>query len=351
MTPRLRASRARLLALATLLHAASAGAHDVGLDAFLNTTAPSANNPRTGALGLSLSGSVDVSTRWSIFLSGLFLRDFGTRTAEAASPGSNVGFASAGVTWLASDHLLFLALASGSPPTVQRSALEVTFPAGTADLVVAGTNASVGGTLLASYATAGLSTLEHALDVSVAINHYVTSQVAELPQTARATAVRTFCAKNAAVGPCPLVNGQRDSLTQVRLGATWVGTVALRTDVGLDVAGFLYDAPDPAAVGLFTVVQNGRTTDFGNGVPAAPWAVTARPSVTHRFKAFSVRAAYQLGVYTSGLGLNHLLSARLSWKATSWLRLSLSVMVQADVTQQQVVNRGATLGLGSLFVF
>ena len=342
---------APLLMGVVLLAAPGARAHDVGLDTFLNWTAPSANNPRTGSAGFALSGSVDVSERWTVFLSGLFLRDFATRTAETVSAGSNVFFLSGGAMWLPTNHLMFMAMAMGSPPTVQRSATAVDFGPITADVLFLGTNASVGGLLLGSYATNGFSKLEHAVDVSVGVNHFRTEQTIELPQTLRANAVRTFCARNDEVGLCPLVNGQAAQLTQVRLGATWVGTVALKTDVAVDVAGFLYDSADPASVGFFTVVQNGRSSDFGSGVPAAPWAFTVRPSVTHRFSKFSVRGAYQVGLYTGGLGTNHLVSARVTWKATSWLRLTLSALLQADVAQRQVVNRGATLGLGTLFLF
>jgi hypothetical protein len=355
-------TRARLaVVLTAVLSAASAHAHDVGLDVFLNGTAPSANNPRTGSVGFALSGSYDVSDKWTVFLSGLFLRDFATRTAETFSAGSNVFFVSGGAMWLPTEHLMLLAMAMGSPPTVQRSATELDFdfPTGPVDVLVRGTNASVGGLLLGSYATNGFSKLEHAVDLSVGVNHFRTEQTVELPQTARAAVVRTFCARPEAVSRarplaqelCPLVNGQSAALTQVRLGATWIGTIALKTDVALDVAGFLYDSADPASVGFWTVVLNGRTNDFGSGVPAAPWAFTVRPSVTHRFSKFSVRVAYQLGLYTGGLGTNHLLSTRLTWKVTSSVRLTASLLGQADVSQRQVVNRGGTVGLGVLFLF
>jgi hypothetical protein len=345
--------------LFAVLCARSARAHDVGLDIFLNGTAPSANNPRTGSAGFALSGSYDVTEKWTVFLSGLFLRDFATRTAETVSAGSNVFFVSGGAMWLPTEHLMLLAMAMGSPPTVQRSATEVEFVTGPTDVLFRGTNASVGGLLLGSYATNGFSKLEHAVDLSVGINHFRTEQMVELPQTPLAARVPTFCARPEAVsraGPfaqqfCPLVNGQSAALTQVRLGATWIGTLALKTDVALDVAGFLYDSADPASVGFFTVVQNGRTNDFGSGVPAAPWAFTVRPSVTHRFSKFSVRVAYQLGLYTGGLGTNHLLSTRLTWKVTSSVRLTASLLGQADVSQRQVVNRGGTVGLGVLFLF
>jgi hypothetical protein len=345
-------TRARLaVVLTAVLSAASARAHDVGFDVFLNGTAPSANNPRTGSAGFALSGSYDVSDKWTVFLSGLFLRDFATRTAETFSAGSNVFFVSGGAMWLPTEHFMLLAMAMSSPPTVQRSATEVEFVTGPTDVLFRGTNASVGGLLLGSYSTNGFSKLEHAVDLSVGVNHFRTEQTVELPQTARAAVVRTFCGRNEDVSLCPLVNGQSAALTQVRLGATWLGTIALKTDVTLDVAGFLYDSADPASVGFFTVVQNGRTNDFGNGVPAAPWAFTVRPSVTHRFSKFSVRVAYQLGLYTGGLGTNHLLSTRLTWKVTSSVRLTASLLGQADVSQRQVVNRGGTVGLGVLFLF
>ncbi|MDX2010481.1 MAG: hypothetical protein SFW67_09840 [Myxococcaceae bacterium] len=342
---------AKLLVGVLALTASPARAHDVALDTFFNWTAPSANNPRTGSAGFALSGSVDVSERWTVFLSGLFLRDFATRTAETYSAGSNVFLVSGGGMWLPTNHLMFMAMAMGSPPTEQRSASEWTFGLITADVLFRGTNASVGGLLLGSYATNGLSKLEHAVDLSVGVNHFRTETTVELPRTLRAIAARTNCARNNEEG-CELLNRQEAAqLTQVRLGATYVATLALKTDVAVDVAGFLYDSADPASVGLFTVLLNGRTVEFGSGVPAAPWAFTVRPSVTHRFSKFTVRGAYQLGLYTGGLGTNHLVSARVTWKTTSWFRLTLSALVQADVAQRQVLNRGATLGAGALFLF
>lgn len=345
-------SRVRALAVGLFLCAGGAGAHDLGVDLTLNGTGTSANNPRTGSAGVILSGSYDFTDRWTGFLTAMYVRDFATRSGDSYSAGSNIFLFSGGAMFLASSHLMFMATVTGSPPSVQRNATAITINETSANLVVRGTNASLGGSLLGSYATNGFSNWEHTVDLAVGVNRFESQQVAELPETVAARLLRNLCAQDPTRGYCPLVNGLKEPLTQVRLSATYTATLFLKTDVGLDVSGFLYDTADPFSVGSFSAVVLGRQgPDVGLGLPVAPWRLTVRPFAIFRAGKFSVRLAYQLGLYTSDAGMNHLLSARFTWKLSSSFRVSLTVLGQTDVDRGAVLNRGGTLAGGVLYIF
>lgn len=338
--------------MAAVFLASAAGAHDLGVDLTLNGTSASANNPRSGSAGVGLSGSYDFSERWTGFLGANYLRDFATRATDSYSAGSNIFFFSAGAMFVPSEHLLLMATVSGAPPSQQRNATTFAYEGGAVDVVVSAVNASLGGSLLASYATNGLSSWEHTVDVSAGVNHLESQQQLELGTSLRARLFRVYCERNPGRGYCPLVNGVRAPLTQVRLGAAYTATVAGKTDVSLDVAGYLYDTPNPLEVGSFSAVVLGRQgPDMGLGVPVAPWRVTVRPAVLHRFGKASVRLAWQYGLYVADAGANHLISLRVSWKVTPSLRLTATALGQADVDRGAVLNRGGTVTLGAVFIF
>jgi len=323
----------RAAVLFGLMFAAHAQAHDVVVDLLGNVTTASQSNPRSGSAGVGASGSYDLTDELTVFGGATFLRDFGTRTPESSSAGSNVFLLNAGVMWLPTEHLMFMASLMGSPPSPQRNALTIDFLTGSADVVLNGTNASVGGSVLASAATAGDSRWEHTVDASVGVTHFESAQVVELGSGPRARLFRAACERTPSKGYCPLITGVSTPLTQVRLGAAYTATLFSKLDLSLDAAGFLFDR-DPTSVGTFSTVVLGRETpDVGLGVPVAPWAFTARPAALYRFNRVSVRLAYQLGVYTAGLGFNHLVSLRLSVSVTRSVRLSLSVLGQTDVDQ------------------
>lgn len=341
------------LVVVVLVVCTPAWAHDLGVDVTLNGTAPSVNNPRSGSLGFSLSGSYDFTERWSAFLTGVFMRDFATRSEDSFSPGSNVFLFSGGAMFVANDHFMVMATVSGSPPSVQRNA--TTFEGtdqGPVGYVIKATNFSVGGSLLGSYATNGFSNWEHTFDLSAGVNHLESDQIAELGTTLRARLLRSYCERNPVAGYCPIVLGIDAPLTQVRLGGTYTATLFLKTDVALDVAGFLYDVPDPLAVGSYSAAIAGRQgPDVGLGTPVAPWVLTVRPSVVHRAGSFSVKLTYQYGLYASQSGSNHLVSAKLSWKVNPTLKLSLTALGQTDFANGSVANRGGSLTTGLLILF
>lgn len=343
----------RSAALTLCLITQTALAHDVGVDLLSNFTRSSSNNPRAGSLGLSLSGSFDFSQKWTGFLLATYVRDFATKTAESESPGSNIFLFSGGAMFIPTDHLMFMASVTGAPPTQQRNATVQEYATGTADVVIRSTNASLGGTLLTSWTTNGFSKWEHTVDVAVGLNHFDSDQQVELGSTVRARLYRVYCERNPTQGYCPLVNGVSTNLTQVRLAATYTATLFTRTDVGVELAGFVYDIPDPLGIGLYSSVVAGRQgPDLGQGIPVAPWLITVRPSVLHRFsRKVSVRVGYQLGVYVADTGTNHLLSVRASWKLTPSFRLTASLLGQADLLQGAFVNGGGSALVGVLFLF
>jgi hypothetical protein len=105
-----------------------------------------------------------------------------------------------------------------------------------------------------------------------------------------ATRFSTDQAVVATSGQAPNVAPATAALTQARLGATMTFTFLEHTDVGVDGAYFLYDAKDPANVGLFDATSSGVTTSFGAGIPTAPARRTIQPDVSHRFGVLAVRA-------------------------------------------------------------
>lgn len=341
--------RAPLL-VALLLGALPVRAHEVGVELLGNVTARSPVNPRAGAVGVAANGTVDFTDAWSAFASVTYLRDLPTRTAESASSGSNVVFLNLGAMFLPTEHFAVVAQVNGAPPSAQRNATTFTYSGGSADVVLRGDDASIGGSLVGSWASAGFSDWEHSVDLSAGANHFDSFQVAELGTGARARLFRAACERSPTAGYCPLVNGTHAALTQVRLGGTYTATLFARLDLALDVAGFLFDK-DPNTLGSYSTVVAGRQLpELGLGVPVAPWAFTVRPSTLLRFAAVSLKVAYQLGRYTGDAGVNHLVSVRLTVKATRALRFSLTVLGQLDV-DGGVSNLGGSANLSTTFVF
>jgi hypothetical protein len=338
-----------LAALLTLCPTASL-AHDVGVDVFGNLTSTSTNNPRAGSAGLTLNGSLDLSDAWSVLVTATYLRDFATRSADSVSNGSNIFLFSGGAMFVPTEHLMFMATALFSPPALQRNATTYEVGATSVDVVLVGNTWNLGGTFLGSWASNGLSRWEHTLDFFAAVNHFDIDQNVELGAGRRSTIVRAFCTQNPTASYCPLVNGLRSSLTQLRLGATYTATLFRNLDLAVDGAGFVYDQ-DPTLAGVYAPIILGRQPpDVGLGVPVAPWVATFRPSVLYRFERVSVRLAYQLGAY-AGAGVNHLVSTRVSWKATSSIRLTFTFLLQSDFESGRWVNAGGTGVVGMMFRF
>ncbi len=102
-------------------------------------------------------------------------------------------------------------------------------------------------------------------------------------------------------------------------------------------------------MGYFSLVSLGR--ELGNGVPVLPLQLSVRPHVAQRFGPVTVKLSYQYGLYTESLGSLHALSARVSWKVTKEVRLSLSVTGQSDFSGGIASNRGGKALLGVLYAW
>ncbi len=341
----------RLALLLAVVLAFPASAHDLGVDLTFNGTTASATNPRSGSAGFGLSGSYDFSDQWSGFLTASYVRDFATRTTDSFSPGSNIFLFSAGAMFVVNDHVMLMGAVNGSPPSLQKNAQQLPLTDGTRTIVLDGvlesTNASLGGTLLGSYSTNGLSRWEHTIDVSSNVTYLSSFQNLQLGRIAEAIA-RNNCPPGDDQRACRLVVGTNTPLVQVRLGATYTATLISKLDLLLDGAAFFYDK-DPATVGVISTQQGRPALDLGS--PTAPWVATARLTGLYRFSKVNLRLGYQFGLYSADFGANHLVRASVTWKVSSSFRLTLSALLQTDVDSSGPINRGGTVSTGALFLF
>jgi hypothetical protein len=341
------------LALLVTVLACPAAAHDASIDVGTLITTSSSNNPRTGSFTVNAAGTWDVSEKVGLFGSFQFTRDLATRTADSASPGSDVFLLGLGAAWAPGERWLTMLSLTGSPPSTQLSATTVTTAAGaTADVVVSSRAWTLGGLLLVSWASGGEGAVAPTFDGLAGVTRFEVFQRLRLGTDARSQALRATC--EAGVGRrtrlCALVSGVSSPLTQVKLGAGATLTLLGDTDAGLEFAYYLYDR-DPSEVGYFSLVSLGRL-EVGAGVPVLPLQLSLRPSLTHRFgRLFILRVAYQFGLYPSGDGSNHAVTAKLTWRVTRDWRLWLSGTGQLDATRGVVTNPGGNLLLGALVEF
>jgi hypothetical protein len=349
---RLRLTR---MAVALVAIAGVARAHDLGVDVNAAFTQPSEFNPRTGAVGLGVTGAWDLSPSWAVFGLATYTRDLATRTETTASSGSNIFRFSLGVQWLPHPQWMLMLAANGSPPSAQVNATTrvvqepLTGEPRLVDVVIDSRSSNLGGQLLVAWMSDGDGPVQSTLDFGGAATRFDIVQRLRLPDTPGAQLLRANCERRASEF-CQLIEGASTPLWQARLSAGYTATLREKTDLGLDASVFLYDR-DPAEVGYFSVVNVGRD-ELGAGVPVSPLRFTVRPAVTHRFEKFTLRASYQWGLYASDLGVLHTVAAKLTWKVTPAWRLSLSLVGQLDVDATRTFeNRGGTAMVGFLHLF
>jgi hypothetical protein len=175
---------------------------------------------------------------------------------------------------------------NGSPPSTRNVATSLHLADGSAggagvdvDALVRSRTGSIGALAELGYDTFDADVphdLDAAIEGSLAVTRFSTTQ--DVLETS---------------GRAPTILPATAELTQVRLGATATFTIAEQTDLGLDLAYFVYDTKNPGDVGLFDATSGGLTTSFGAGIPMLPSRWTLRPEVGHRFGAVSLRAYYQ----------------------------------------------------------
>lgn len=327
-------------------------AHDVSVDVGAGLTATSEANPRVGNASASLAASVDLSDAVTLFGSGQYTRDFGTRTADVSSPGSDVFHFGLGVMVLPARQWMATLSANGSPPAIQRNVTSVTAPGTqvTTGVVVLSRAWNLGGLLGLTWASAGFSRWEHLIDLTLGATSYNVFQRLEFANSAREQSVRALCDAQVRRTPlCSLVNGAPSPLFQARLSLAYTAVLANDSDAGLEGAWFFYDK-NPSNVGYFSLYALGQV-ELGSGVPLLPLQLSVRPTFTHRFERVSVKVSYQFGLYPLGEGSNHALTAKLTWKFASSWRVWLTVTGQVDATQGMVGLPAGNAVLGGLFEY
>lgn len=215
-----------------------------------------------------------------------------------------------GVSWDVSKHWALSVDLSGSPPSTRRIAsdLDVTPARATvqplqSSALVSATNANVGGTLVATFDSFD-EDAEHTIDVSIdgyaGVTGFQTDQTISELETASGAAV-TQSSLSAACGDAATdllcatrtVPSQSAWLGQFRFGVTPMLTIAERTELALDAAVYLYDAGVPGSVGFFSDAVNGRTVNWGTGLPLLPARFSLRPELGEKFGPLALRAFYQ----------------------------------------------------------
>jgi hypothetical protein len=98
-----------------------------------------------------------------------------------------------------------------------------------------------------------------------------------------------------------MMDGQSESLRQVRISANGLGTIAADTDVGLGASYYLYTA-DPTKLGTFSLAALGRDQILGEGLHYAPVELTVRPNVSHRIGRVQLGSWFEYARYVADEG-------------------------------------------------
>ncbi len=237
-----------------------------------------------------------------------------------SSGGDVVFYGAIDGTYLLTPHFDLTLGVNGSPSSKRDVATSLQVSKGgtgqTVDALVQTQSSSLG-----AVASLGYDSFDenHPHDVDVALDGNVA-----------ATRFSTNQAVVATSGPAPNVAPAAATLSQARLGATMTFTILEHTDVGVDGAYFLYDAQDPANVGLFDATSSGITTSFGAGIPTAPARWTIQPDVSHRFGLVTVRAYYQLADLTAESAVAHTFGGKLQL-GVGRVKLYATGSVRSDV--------------------
>jgi len=327
------------------------------------TSPPTPTSPRTTQVSDALDALVEVGGGLSLTasLAATSLRPIAEIPGQQyATRGSTVWTLGAGLVWEIGDHLTLDASGHVSPESELQadSAVAWVTAAGpvTVDALLKSHSSSAGGTLAASYDTAGDSAAETAVDLGLSLERFVTDQkVVEIrgPRVGSVTAadIQTLCRTRPALCPKQLVGALRGmpaNLSQVALQVAVTETLWRDTDLGLAAGFYGYDK-DPTEVGYFTLAGGGRAgASFGGGVALAPLQWTIRPSLSRRLGDWTLRLAWQHGTYMSGEGTLDALTARVQLRITPTFRMWVTVLGQRDRDAEAHTAITRSLALGAL---
>lgn len=348
----------------------SAGAHSLANEAGVGTTQPTPQNPRTGNFSNLFTASADLNDALSLRFDLSFTHDNPTPSAVGlpAESGGNIFTYSLGADVLAGEHFLFGATLDVSPRSRQDTNMPVTFlnPVTSspeeANLRLRTLSSLAGGMIDVGYSTAGDSDFELTADAALGVSRYGTSQeiigittrngpVRTEDVIRRCETTTTLAERLACRSLLPALQAHdASSLVQARAALGVTATLWQDTDVGLSVAGYLYDQ-DPTQVGYFSVLSLGRSMTLGNGVALAPLQLTVRPSVARRWGNLSVDLSYQLGRYVADEGGNHLLGLKVAYRFNKSLKAWLRLTGQVDVAPELPPLRSSGLGAGVRYSF
>lgn len=327
-------------------------------------------NPRAGGIGNHLGASFNLGEAWAIDLGFDFTATQGTPPSTGTAFGDSGGRAtsfSLGLDWDPNDHLSLGASLGFSPKAATASDTSLVFSASTtstvqvsADAKLRSENSSATAGLTLSYDTAGESDLEWTFSGAVTGSHLDTTQVVTEVRRADGTILtakelKLICDR--AGGTCKkslrqALNARAYQLDSLEFGASVMATIFGATDVRLGADVWAY-SEDPTEVGFFSIAgAKSSGVSGGGGVPIAPMRGDVKLEVTHRFGAFSVRAAASGGGYVAGTGGGTYGGGlRLQYKITKTFRLWLTASARHDVDADgnDSVSRSGSLGAGLRF--
>jgi hypothetical protein len=268
---RAKATCALAIAVTALACPSRAGAADggaVGVEAGAGESQQGPAIPASVYEYQRVNGRVDFTEKTSLALTARLTHDFATApdpTTMLRTGDDWVWLGTLDFTQDVGDHVELGASVSGSPPSGRDVA---------SSSLVHTTNANAGGAVDFTYDTFTLDGPPHRADVAW-----------------NAAAGYTWLASDQTLAQ-PSAKGTA-SLSQIRLETSLTGTLAENTDLGLDLAYYLYSPSDPSNVGFF---QSGTTT-WGAGLPLLPARWTLRPELAQRIGPVSLRAYYQFADY------------------------------------------------------
>jgi hypothetical protein len=342
--------------LVALLSASALAKGSVTDEVALGTAQSGATN--VGSLVESLNGSLDLSDEWSVSLGGQLAVQGGTpkqANYDFATTQNNVVGINGGVDLTPGDHWSFGINGSFQPNASLQASADFTAP-NTKGVTTNGAallnvqSLAAGGTVDASYDTAGESDLEWSFGFGFAFLHQEFTQTAEAArleetpnQTLTAAQLTAICARSGARCVPQIMaalDGKMNNLDSERVSPSVTATIWQDTDlrVGLDL--YHYEQ-DPADI-LFV-----RNASYG---PVAPLQWMVRPEITHRFGDLSLRLFMTAGAYEAGTGADNTASvgARAQYKFTKEFRMWITAIGQRDTYDQSTPTTAAAVNGGAL---
>jgi len=357
----------RQLIVITLAAASAANAGSVREDAVVNTTRPTAANPRSGSFTDSLNGTIGLSSDWTLNLGGsLTLQGMtpASQRGQFGDSGSAVALFTAGADWSVSENLTLETTLQVSPRSTQFAGTTMTLRQAngtetSADALVRSQTSQTGAAFNVSRDSGGDSALEWSYGAGVDYSRYDINQTVPEVRLANGSTIASttlrqdtvaYCQAHPTIRNCgqALLTALRATpvtLDSERLSANVTATVFTDTDLTLSGDYYVYQE-NPAQVGFFTLAAAGRTA----GVPIAPLRYQVRPEVSERLGDFSAKIWVQAGEYMPGTGQSTAgAGLKLQYKFTKAFRSWVEGSAQRDVDQSDQITRSTSFAAGAAY--